>query len=1130
MEIPVRRLIRSGKNSHTQPSDYVRTTIAEKKVATQKTVAIVRSKKSPKSEEKKGTVTANGSLETAAESNAGMIQQRFAYGSILEGYLYTDVESGETQGLGDRTKDIALNRIFRDIYYHDPVCGGSVDLMSNLPFSDFALGGAKDQKVYQKYEDSIQNCNTKQLHPILLNEYLVHGLFCATTLFDEKEGTMTGIVPQNIAYIDCLPVPIFGRDPIVTLQVGEAAKALKNYTGDERMKEYSDLISPKDTTSKPKPEDIIYIPRRALLRDIRGASIYKRVLTTWLVERTLYRGTLDQAMKRQKPITHMQIGDTEWTPTQEDMQQLVNALLSADLDPVGSIFATRTGVSISDVRSSGDLWKVSDLESWFTTAKLRSMGVSEAFLSGDANFNCVTGDTLIPTENGIFRIDELANLQDGNLQDINIKVDSRYSPETAVKWLYQGEAPVISVKTDKGNNITGTRKHKVLVFNNETGETEWCKLGKIQEDDLLCISTNIITRSHPLLLSLSPFSIDGVHKKVRHQVKDIIVPEIMTTELAFILGAIVSEGAVSKSTISIGNTDLDFLEKIKSLIKQVFNIEGVIDLKSKKGTPYSINNVKGVSTKDMYYLRISSIQLVHYLLELGHVESNDSTPSYKYEVPWSVLQADEESQLSFLAAYLEGDGSVTDRISYFSKSTTLCHQILAILNALGINAIMSKDSTRVELTVTDSRNLWELISKYMVTKTLIYGVSGEKARNRFGFPITYWKNLLDSRKIDSDRYGTRYRTDDNEVVTVSYNDLRGDKEANFANSVRFLYDIYDRGEYSGFLELLKAVSSNAYAKFMKMIETRYNLTEVISIEDAGIQKVYDLSIKAGQEPAYVANGLVTHNTMDQAMSVFIESMKAVRDMITYELYYDRMFPRIASANEYSRKRNAIAETAAFSKYQEREEDLYTLAFNRPYMAHYQQGGAIYGDQMDMFKETAALRRDTRDLFIPQVHWFKRLRPEADSEYLGVLAQLEEKNVPIPLRIWAAAGGLDLNSLLQQKQDDMNLREKVKEWLKVTRPAEEGGGGMDLSSVLTSKEFSAPAYSKNRDYSDIDSAPHNIAGGKRHIMSRKGERILTEKIHKQIAEVASDLSQRLNAIQKGLDRQFLEDNATKKIYT
>lgn len=325
-------------------------------------------------------------IETASDglANGTTIRGKNPYGSIMDGFIHTDIEATSGQQMG-KNKDTGISRIYRDIYYHDPICGSAIDLMSNMPFSDFSLTGAKDSKVYSKYDDSIHNMNIKPLLPILSNEYLTQGLFVSTTIFDESEGVFNGIVPQQIDYVEISPVPIFGRDPLITLMVGEAYKSLDS--SDPRMQEYKSLMTSTDGSLKPNPEDVIYIPRRALLRDFRGVSILRRVLSTWLLERALYRGTLDQSMKRQRSITHMTAGDTEWTPTQEEMTQLANMLVAADMDPVGAIFVTRTGVNVADVRSANDLWKVTDNSDFFTQNKLRSLGISESFISGDASYN-----------------------------------------------------------------------------------------------------------------------------------------------------------------------------------------------------------------------------------------------------------------------------------------------------------------------------------------------------------------------------------------------------------------------------------------------------------------------------------------------------------------------------------------------------------------------------------------------------------------------------------------------------------------------------------------------------------------------------------------------------------------------
>lgn len=688
MTLTVRRLVKNGKGGKTSIGGtvYPNKTAANAATSTKKgetslpvaiagrTTDVVEVANEIKAQREIETARAldrvreigDAAVEIADNFSGGMtggnsIKSKAMYNSILSEYVFTDIDSNDAIQAG-RTKDVAINRIYRDILYHDPICSSGVDLMSTMPFSDFTLTGAKDNKVYSKFEESLQNMNIKGLLPQLSTEYMTHGMFVATTMFDENEGVFVGIVPQMPDYVEITPVPIFGRDPLVTLMVGEAFKNIVSRNDDPRMKEYEKIMTPSQDTLRPEAKDVIYIPRRALIRDYRGVSVFRRLLTSWLLERALYRGTIDQSMKRQRSITHLIMGDTDWTPTQEEMQATADILSAADLDPVGAIFVTRTGVSVNDIRNANDLWKVTDLSDFFMQNKLRSLGISESFLSGDASYN----------------------------------------------------------------------------------------------------------------------------------------------------------------------------------------------------------------------------------------------------------------------------------------------------------------------------------------------------------------------------------------------------------------------------------------------------------------------------------------SLEQAMSVFVEQMRSYREMLSYELFYDRTFPRIAATNDFLKRRYGL-ETA---------EGIKPVRHNG--FGDTRQGklaiGGSYGGQFFERADGELSREERNNLFIPTVHWIKRLRPEADGEYLGLLATLQENNVPVTLRTWAAAGGLDLDALLNQQNDDMELRKKIKKWMEVIKPPEPGMGGeeggagggaadqLDLSFLTENAMPSRPSIIER--FADVDPDTHgmqNVAGGKRHILSKKGRGILEERMNRKVAEVAANLAAVNNRIAR-LEESKLAEQKTSKTYT
>ncbi|MDE1906730.1 MAG: hypothetical protein KGH75_09820, partial [Rhodospirillales bacterium] len=89
-------------------------------------------------------------------------------------------------------------KIFRDMYYHDPVCGGAVDVYANIPFSEFHLTGIKDSRVLDKFHESLECLHLAALLPGISIDHLTLGAFIGNAIFDGQEKIFTSIMPQNI--------------------------------------------------------------------------------------------------------------------------------------------------------------------------------------------------------------------------------------------------------------------------------------------------------------------------------------------------------------------------------------------------------------------------------------------------------------------------------------------------------------------------------------------------------------------------------------------------------------------------------------------------------------------------------------------------------------------------------------------------------------------------------------------------------------------------------------------------------------------------------------------------------------------------------------------------------------------
>lgn len=473
---------------------------------------------------------------------------------------------------------------------------------------------------------------------------------------------------------------------------------------------------------------------------------------------------------------------------------------------------------------------------------------------------CVTGDTLIPTNKGVIPIKEISEAESEN---IDIKIISKdRNINKAVKWFDSGEHPTIKITTAKGFSLQGSHNHPILVWTKDLitsqPKFEWKLLNQIKTGDVA-----VIDRSRDILWPSSNLNILKYFPKVyskRIEIKKL--PNELNEDLAFILGALVSEGTIKKSKIEFCNSDLKFIEEFKNRFKNVFpdcRLHEFSRLPNSFGKkPYKI-------------LEIHSSYVIEFLRNIGLMPVKSA---FK-ELPFAILLSPKSVVASFLKAYFEGDGSISysgkmTELSCISKSEKLINQIQTALLRFGVDSAKRFDSYR------NTHKLYiRGLKNYLLFKEEIgfFGVEKSKKLN----------DVIS--KIHKDYSQTDFIPF---VQDFTRNNLYGlHREKEFA--IKHNFDRYSNLEknYHQIIEIVKPdLKSELKLFFESLLLSNYIFDPIKIIEDGGVQRVYSLKVESDCH-SFVGNGFINHNTEAKMSRISEEMLRDIeKETVEFVPNYD----------------------------------------------------------------------------------------------------------------------------------------------------------------------------------------------------------------------------------------------------
>lgn len=462
---------------------------------------------------------------------------------------------------------------------------------------------------------------------------------------------------------------------------------------------------------------------------------------------------------------------------------------------------------------------------------------------------CVEGSSLVYTEKGLLRIDDINNHfavnknEEVEAEIVSYNLKGEKLSKITSHFYDMGYSDTIKIKTAQGYEIEGTLEHPVLVVNKE-GELEYKKLGEFDGAEIIPISTNN--------------NLFGKSDKLNE-------------DLSYLLGVIVGDGATGhinlekgerKSNVNITNSVEEIGEEIVRIVEKEFNIKTNV-LRDKNTLRYSFGD------------KHSADKLVN------HLDMPVCLSSEKY-VPQSIMTAPKNIVSFFLKGLFDTDGSIYKNVfEYSTASKRLAKEVHALLLNFGIVA-----------------NLREKIVKgYEQNTYYVITVNSGKYLKEFAQEIGFNKEPEKKRKLDEAVANAKIRNSNinslihmNEKIMCVHKYLLDSKIENYnkkndykiilksGESCRIRHARDKRITKNGFrtsvgseevLKVVREYPDAPYAEYLKNVTENMFIDRVVSVEESEAH-VYDFTVP--DTHSFVANGIINHNTT--IVKALIETLNA----------------------------------------------------------------------------------------------------------------------------------------------------------------------------------------------------------------------------------------------------------------
>jgi ribonucleotide reductase alpha subunit len=300
----------------------------------------------------------------------------------------------------------------------------------------------------------------------------------------------------------------------------------------------------------------------------------------------------------------------------------------------------------------------------------------------NASNPCFTGETLVHTDKGLVRFDELARRAVEG-ETFGIYTHDATNPEAPTETvtlsrheavLVTGTNPVVRLRFSNGAELRCTPNHRFW-----TANRGWIRAEHLEPTDqvrLLDRETpfDAAERRLPVPTDVAAYATKGDHAAA------IALPEKWDEDFAHLLGWLVGDGSFSSEVISAIYGSAEDREAVLPRHERIF-----ADLNGGRSPKLS------VQANGTVQLRLSRRALALFFESLGlrRVKAAEK------DVPWSVFQAPTDIVGAFLRGLFDADGCVVNQegnatryVGLGSRSVTLLRSVQALLSSIGITSVI----------------------------------------------------------------------------------------------------------------------------------------------------------------------------------------------------------------------------------------------------------------------------------------------------------------------------------------------------------------------------------------------------------------------------------------------------------